>query len=104
MSAHLLLTTAPNRTQARRLAQALLKKRLAACVHIFAPGESIYWWKGKLEKTREVTLLLKTTKKALPSLIRHLKEIHPYQTPEILALRVEKGHPAYLDWIKQETF
>jgi len=103
MSAVIVFTTAPSRTIARKLARILLAKRLTACAHLAPAGESHYWWKGKQERAREVAMTLKTSKKALPSLIRTFKQIHPYETPEILAIRVDTGHPAYLKWLQNET-
>ncbi len=102
MSAFLVFSTAPNKAAALRLIHPLLQKRLAACAHIGAPGESHYWWKGHLEKTREVTIIFKTTKKALPSLLRTIKQTHPYETPEILAVRVDCGNASYLAWLQRE--
>lgn len=103
MSVHLIHTNAPNRTVARKLVRKLLGQKLAACAHIFPAGESLYWWKGRLETSREVAILFKTSKKALPSLIQNLKKSHPYETPEILAVRVVSGHPTYLNWVNRET-
>ncbi len=103
MSAVVVFTTAPSQTIARKLARILLAKRLAVCAHLAPAGESHYWWKGKQEKAREVAMTLKTSKKALPSLIRTLKQTHPYETPEILAIRVDAGHPAYLKWLETEV-
>ena len=103
MKAFLVLTTAPGLAPARKLSRAILEKRLAACVHIAPAGESLYWWKGALEKAREQTLIFKTSKKALPSFMRTLKQLHPYETPEILAIPVAGGDPDYLEWLQKET-
>jgi len=97
------LTTAPNRAAAKRMSQALLHRRLAACIHLAPRGESQYWWRGKLEKAKEIAMTLKTSKKALPSLVRVLKQIHPYDTPEILAISADGSHPAYARWLDTET-
>ena len=103
MNACLVLSTAPNRSTARQIAKKILKEKLAACVHLAPVGESHYWWKGRLEKAREVAMTFKTSKNALPFLMRTLKQIHPYETPEILAVRVDAGDPDYLKWISGET-
>lgn len=103
MSFCMVFSTAPSAAVARKLADVVLKKRLAACAHLAPAGESRYWWKGKLERAREVAMVFKTTRKALPSLMRTLKQSHPYETPEILAVRVDDGHPAYLKWLSAET-
>jgi periplasmic divalent cation tolerance protein len=102
MNVFLVFSTAPDRATARRIARVVLGKRLAACVHLSTPGESHYWWKGKLEHARETAMLFKTSKKALPSLMRTIKQAHPYETPEILASRVDAGNNAYLKWLASE--
>lgn len=103
MKASILLTTVPTRSVALKIARRILQARLAACVHIAPAGESHYWWKGRLEKARELVLIFKTTKKTLPALLRTLKQSHPYETPELLALHVNAGDPAYLRWLSEET-
>ena len=103
MDVFLVFSTVTNRATARKIVQELLRKRLIACARLTPPGESHYWWKGKIEKAWEVMMILKTSKKALPLLIRTLKRLHPYQTPEILAVRIDHGHPAYLKWVINET-
>ncbi len=103
MNALIVFSTAPNVAMARKIVGVILKKRLAACAHLAPVGESHYWWKGRLEKAREVAMTFKTTKKSLPSLMRTLKQSHPYETPEIVAVRIQAGHPAYLKWLVKET-
>ena len=103
MNIFLVFSTAPNHSVARKIARTLLIRRLTACVHFTPLGESHYWWKGKIEKSKEFLIIFKTSKKALPSLIQTLKNLHPYETPEILAVRSDKGYPAYLKWVIQET-
>jgi periplasmic divalent cation tolerance protein len=101
--AFLVFTTLPKPVAARALARKILLRRLAACAHIAPAGESHYWWKGRMENAREVAVTFKTTKKALPLLLRTLKQLHPYETPEILAVRVAAGNPGYLRWLETET-
>ena len=103
MNACLVLSTAPNRSTARQIAKKILKEKLAACVQLAPVGESHYWWKGRLEKASEVAMTFKTSKKALPFLMRTLKQIHPYETPEILAVRVDDGSASYLKWLMEAT-
>lgn len=102
MPVYIVLTTLPSKTAALRLIRPLLKNRLIACAHLHARGESHYRWKNRIEKTREISVTLKTTKKTLPSLLRTIKQTHPYETPEILALRVRDGDVAYMEWLRQE--
>lgn len=103
MTPVIVLSTAPNKAVARKMAATLLKKRLCACVNISSTAESHYWWKGKIEISKEILLTLKTSKKALPLLLKSLKQIHPYETPEILAIDVKQADPAYLKWLVSET-
>ncbi len=96
----LVLVTAPNLEIARQLAKAALSARLIACVNLVPTFESHYWWQGKLETSREVLLLLKTTKPKLPALEKLILANHPYDTPEILAVRLASGTERYLDWLQ----
>ena len=91
--------TAPSLTVARKIAAAALKDRLVACANIVPKIESHYWWKGALESSSEVLVLLKTTKKKLPELERCVVKIHPYDTPEFVAVTLDDGAEKYLSWI-----
>ncbi|WP_019571515.1 divalent-cation tolerance protein CutA [Thioalkalivibrio sp. ALMg3] len=101
--AWLVITTLDDPDTAETLAGALVKQGLAACVHILPPGRSVYMWKGNIETDSEVTLLIKTSPARLNDLQTQLAEQHPYDTPEIIALPIERGLPDYLDWITQCT-
>ncbi len=103
MTAYLIFTSVPSRAVATRISKELVLKKLAGCVHIAPQGTSIYRWKGKLEQARELVLTIKTSKKALPSALQTLKTLHPYELPEILAVRVNQGFRPYIDWIQKET-
>lgn len=93
------LVTAPDRKVARALAAAALEARLAACVNLVSAVESHYWWEGRLERSAEVLLLLKTRRRLLPDLERLLREKHPYDTPEFLAVPLMAGSERYLAWL-----
>jgi periplasmic divalent cation tolerance protein len=95
--------TAENRDQARRIGRALVEERLAACVNILDGMESIYWWEGRLEEGREAVLTAKTTEDRLEALTKRVEALHGYACPCVVALPVEGGHPAFLDWIRAET-
>lgn len=99
----LVLSTAPSAAVARRIARAVLAKRLAACVHLAPRGESHYWWKGKLERAGEVAMTFKTSRARARALERAIVAAHPYEVPEILVLRAAGGLAAYLRWIGGET-
>jgi periplasmic divalent cation tolerance protein len=94
------LMTAPTLVVARKLACVALEARLAACVNLLPRLESHYWWEGRMESSREVLLILKTTRANLASLERLLVREHPYETPECVALPITRGSKRYLDWIR----
>jgi len=103
MKKHLVYMTAGSVREARRLAQALLEDRLAACVNILGPIQSLYWWKGAVRSDREVALLAKTTAGKLDALIRKVRAVHSYEVPCVVALPIAKGNPDFLAWIETET-
>jgi len=97
------LTNLPDRAAAERLAALLIEQRLAACVNILAPCRSVYRWKGAVQLDEEHPMLIKTTAERYPALEKVLREGHPYELPEIIAVPIERGLPAYLDWVAAET-
>jgi periplasmic divalent cation tolerance protein len=99
----LVLTNLPDAPSAAKLAQQLIDKRAAACVNQLAPCISTYRWQNNIESVTEVPLLIKTTQAAYPRLERLIRDAHPYELPEIIAVLVTAGLPAYLDWIGVET-
>jgi periplasmic divalent cation tolerance protein len=103
MSALLVLTNLPDRASAERLADALIEKRVAACVNILAPCRSVYRWQGAVQRDEEHPVLIKTTAERYGALEQAIRAAHPYELPEIIAVPVERGLPAYLDWVSSET-
>jgi periplasmic divalent cation tolerance protein len=102
VDAIVVLVTCASSAEARRIATSLVKMRLAACGSISgAKVDSIYRWKGKVEKAREVLLILKSMRKAFPKLEREIRRMHSYEVPEIIALPIAAGSGAYLDWIRE---
>jgi len=99
---YIVFTTAPE-ADAERLARSLVESRLAACVNVVPGLKSLYWWKGNIEESGEYLLILKTAEKVLPDLIAKLREMHPYDLPEIIAVPVEAGLEEYLDWVRGEV-
>jgi periplasmic divalent cation tolerance protein len=93
------LVTAPDMKTGQRLAKAALKARLVACANIFPKIESHYWWQGRMEKSAEVLLILKTTKSCLAELERLIVTGHSYDTPEFVVLELKQGNRRYLDWL-----
>lgn len=100
---HLLVLVTCPKGSAERIAREVLKQHLAACVNIVDRVHSTYWWKGRLESAEENLLLIKTRSELFGGLERTVRRIHPYETPEIIALNLEKGNRKYLDWISRET-
>ena len=103
MAALLVLTNLPDRAAAERLADMVIGKKLAACVNILAPCRSVYRWKGAVQHDEEHPMLIKTTRERYGALEQALREDHPYELPEIIAVSIERGLPAYLDWVAAET-
>jgi len=103
MATLLVLTNLPDRASAERLADALIEKRVAACVNILAPCRSVYRWKDAVQHDEEHPVLIKTTAERYPELERAVRAGHPYELPEIIAVPIERGLPAYLDWVAAET-
>jgi periplasmic divalent cation tolerance protein len=99
----LVITNLPDRDSAAKLAHALVEKRLAACINILSPCRSIYRWKGKTEDAEEFPLLIKTTRSRYAELEAAIRAGHPYDLPEIIAVRLTGGLPAYLQWVESET-
>ncbi len=103
MNTLLVLTNLPDRAAADRLAEALIEKRLAACVNILAPCRSVYRWKNGLQNDEEHPVLIKTTSARYPALEAAIRAGHPYELPEIIAVPIERGLPEYLAWVDTET-
>ena len=99
----LVITNVPDRATADKLADLLLEGKLAACVNILAPCRSVYRWKGALQHDEEHPMLIKTTRERYPALEQALRAGHPYELPEIIAVPIERGLPAYLEWVAAET-
>ncbi|HYS08664.1 MAG TPA: divalent-cation tolerance protein CutA [Myxococcales bacterium] len=99
----LVLTTLPNSEAAAELANRLVSEKLAACANILPALRSIYRWQGKVQDENEVLVLLKTQVRQYEALKSRILALHPYDLPEVIAIPVERGHQAYLDWIVKET-
>jgi periplasmic divalent cation tolerance protein len=102
-SSILVLTTLPDQAQAETLAREPLAARLAACIQIGATVQSLYHWRGQIETAREIPLAIKTRAGLYPRVEEAIRRRHPYELPEIVAVPISCGLPAYLDWIAAET-
>ena len=93
------LSTFPSEDDAARVARTLVEERLAACVNLIPAVRSLYHWQGEIVDGREVMALMKTRKQDWSALMSRLHELHPYTTPECIALRVAAGAPKYMAWL-----
>ncbi|HWB41573.1 MAG TPA: divalent-cation tolerance protein CutA [Gemmatimonadales bacterium] len=96
-------TTLPDRDAAQRLGRRLVEERLAACAQVVGPVSSVYWWQGEVETAAEWYCHLKTTAARVPELTTRIRELHPYETPEIIAVPVAEGDAAYLRWVAESV-
>jgi periplasmic divalent cation tolerance protein len=98
----IVLTTCESSQDAQTIAETLVEKRLAACVNILPGLKSVYRWQGKVENATELLLLIKTRRGLFEQLSAELARIHPYEVPEVIALPLIDGAPAYLGWLEKE--
>jgi len=96
------VTTTETRKQAERIAQVVVEKRLAACAQVVGPISSTYWWKGKIETAQEWLCLMKSREDVFPRIKAAIRQIHPYEVPEIVALPIVAGSKSYLEWLGKE--
>lgn len=99
----LTLCTCPDAETAERLARAMVEEQLAACVNVLPGLVSVYRWQGRTEQEGEVLLLIKTSAARIAELKDRLSGLHPYDVPEIIAVPITDGLPAYLDWVRECT-
>lgn len=102
METMIVLCNVPEHALAEQIATTLLNEQLAACVNIMAACQSMYRWQGKIEMASEIPMLIKSSKALYPRLQARLLELHPYKVPEIVALPLQDGLPAYLTWVAGE--
>jgi periplasmic divalent cation tolerance protein len=99
----LVMTAVPDADTAQKIARALVERRLAACVNVLAPCQSVYSWQGEVEDSNEIPLLIKTTAARYGALEAAITALHPYEVPEIVALPLSHGLPEYMNWVITET-
>lgn len=103
MDRQLIYITASSDDEARTIARALVEERLAACANILGAIASIYWWEDALQEDAEVALIVKSTTALVPRIIERVQALHSYDCPCVVALPIEAGNAAFLDWIANET-
>ncbi|MEM7413321.1 MAG: divalent-cation tolerance protein CutA [Myxococcota bacterium] len=101
--ARVVLVTAPDLEVARQLARTLVSEARIACANVVPGLESIYRWEGEVQVDAEVLLILKTTAAQVDAVAARVKDLHPYELPEVIALPIEGGSAGYLDWIRTES-
>ena len=99
----LVFTNCPDRDVAGRIAEALVEKRLAACVNVLAGCTSVFRWQGEIERAEEIPVLIKTRAARFPEVEALIRHLHPYELPEVIAVPVSQGLPEYLQWLAEET-
>lgn len=99
----LVFTQVPDRATALKIASVLIDEKVAACVNVLGAATSVYRWQGEVEQADEVPLLIKTTAPRYAALEATLRRLHPYELPEIVAVPLAQGLPAYLNWVAAET-
>lgn len=103
METRFVYITAENIHEAKKIGRMLVEKRLAACVNLIDAMQSMYWWEGVVQESRETVLIAKTTRRLVPALIAAVKENHSYECPCIVSLPIEAGNTTFLKWIADET-
>ena len=99
----LVLSTFPASIPVKDIAEILVNEKLAACINIIPEVQSVFRWKDKVDNAPENILIIKTTLNLYDILERRIKELHPYELPEIIAVPIEKGLTEYLDWVSENT-
>lgn len=95
------LSTCGTEQEAEQVARVLVERKLAACVNVVAPVQSFYWWQGKVEKSSEHLLIIKTSRDLFDKVRSALESIHSYELPELVALPIVDGSANYLNWMNE---
>jgi periplasmic divalent cation tolerance protein len=103
MSHSVIISTASTRDEAQQIARSLVEKKVAACVNVVGPIDSIYRWKGEVETAQEFLLLIKTEADRFESVRNAIEALHTYETPELIQIAIENGSPEYLNWISESV-
>lgn len=97
------LVTCSSKEEAEKIGNSLVEKKLAACVNVVPEIKSIFYWKGKISREKEILLIAKSRMELFDSIKSEIKKLHSYEVPEIIALPIEAGSEKYLDWIREKT-
>jgi len=99
----IVLVTSANGDEASKIAEALVRERLAACVNIISDVESVYRWEGKVARDREMLLVIKTTADRYSEIEQRIHKLHSYSTPEVVAIPIQQGSANYLTWLRESV-
>ena len=99
----LVLSAFPTSISVKDIAEILVNEKLAACINIIPEVQSVFRWKNKIDNTPEIILIIKTTLNLYDILEKRIKQLHPYELPEIIAVPIEKGLTEYLNWVSENT-
>jgi|SRR5215218_184926 len=99
----IVLTTLPTDAESQAFGRTLVEERLAACVNLLPPMDSVYRWEGQVEHDTERQVIIKTARERVPALWDRIRELHPYETPEFVVLSIQDGSEAYLRWIGESV-
>lgn len=99
----IVFVTVPGLREGNRISRAILTSRLAACVNVIPGVQSMYRWKGKIVQEKEAMLVLKTTRLQYRKLEQKIKELHPYEMPEVIAIPLVYGSFQYIEWVRREV-
>jgi len=99
----LVFVTTPNSDEAEQIAGTLVSEQLAACVNIVGEIQSVYRWKGEVTRDKEALIIIKTTDERYAALESRVKQLHSYETPEVIAIAIEQGSAEYLSWLREST-
>jgi periplasmic divalent cation tolerance protein len=97
------LVTVPNRKTANKIAKTLLEGKIVSCVSIVSNLDSFYWWKGKIEYSKELLLIMNTLKSKFNLVEQTVRKLHPYEVPEIISFDIAKANKDYIQWIKDSV-
>ena len=99
----IVFVTVPGLREGSRISKAILTSRLAACVNVIPGVQSMYQWKGKIVREKEAMLVMKTTRARYQKLEQKIKQLHPYEVPEVIAMPLICGSPQYIGWVTREV-
>lgn len=101
--ARFIYITTGDEAEARKIGEALVRDRLVACANVLPPIRSFYWWEGEVQDDTEAVLVAKSTADRVDGIVERVKALHSYTVPCVVALPIDAGNPAFLDWIGEET-